>query len=220
MSRGDDISRRDMLRGRLSRSRDAAADAAHSSTPPGYVRDLPVMRYPRTRSEAAPEARRTIPVLRPPGAVEEASFLAGCTRCSECIKACPHDAIVPAPARLRGASGTPMIAPDRQPCHMCDDFPCISACEPNVLSTLVPVMMGTARVVEHLCLAYHGTMCTVCSEQCPVDGAIDVVNGRPVVREEVCTGCGTCRHVCPAPENAILSMPTFQRPARPVAPGE
>ena len=156
--------------------------------------------------------RRTIPVLRPPGAIEESSFLAGCTRCELCIEACPHDAIMHAPAQLREAAGTPMIDADRQPCLMCADFPCISACEPGVLTPLVPPRMGTARITEQLCLPYHGTSCTECSHQCPVENAIVIRTGKPVV-SETCTGCGVCRSVCPAPENAILLMPMFVRPA-------
>ncbi len=128
--------------------------------------------YASTPLPAAAARRRTIPVLRPPGAIDEPSFLAGCTRCELCIQACPHDAIVHAPERLREAAGTPMIDADRQPCLMCADFPCIAACEPDVLTTLVPAIMGTARITEHLCLPHHGTSCTVCSEQCPVENAI------------------------------------------------
>jgi ferredoxin-type protein NapG len=161
---------------------------------------------------AAAARRRTIPVLRPPGAIEEQSFLAGCTRCELCIEACPHGAIVHAPARLREAAGTPMIDVDRQPCLMCADFPCISACEPNVLSALIPKMMGTARITEHLCLPHHGTSCTVCSQECPVENAIVISAGKPTVNQATCTGCGVCRSVCPAPENAILLMPMFLRP--------
>ena len=192
-----------------------------------------VMRYPKTLREvgasdldASPQAeaipatearRRTIPVFRPPGAIDEPSFLDGCTRCDECRKACPHDAIVHAPihtnGRLRGIAGTPIIQADHQACLMCEDFPCIAACEPAVLTSRVPPRMGTAVVTQHLCLAHHGTTCTVCSERCPVENAIEVTEGKPTVNESVCTGCGVCRYVCPAPENAILLMPTFLRPS-------
>lgn len=190
------------------------------------------MRYPKTLDEAAAgdrpasdaapadsalaataARRRTIPVLRPPGAIDEESFLAGCTRCQDCGKACPHDAIRLAPERLREAAGTPIIDADRAACLMCADFPCIAACEPGVLTHDVAKMMGTAKITEHLCLAHHSTTCTVCSERCPVDGAIQVERGKPVIDEQVCTGCGVCRYVCPAPENAILLMPTFLRPS-------
>jgi len=161
----------------------------------------------------------TVPVLRPPGAIEESQFLAGCTRCNDCATACPHNAIMPASketlgivSRFPALEGTPLIDPDVQACLMCEDFPCITACEPQVLTHEVPVMIGTARITEHLCVAHHGTTCTVCFERCPVEGAIQINNGKPTIDEAICTGCGVCRYVCPAPENAILLMPTFARP--------
>ena len=156
--------------------------------------------------------RRTIPVMRPPGAIDEEGFLQHCTRCGDCISACPHKAIVLAPSQLREAAGTPMIQPDHQPCLMCEDFPCITACSVDALTRRAGVMMGTAKITEHLCLAHHGTTCTVCSERCPVSGAITITAGKPSVHESACTGCGVCRYVCPAPENAILMMPAFRRP--------
>ncbi|QDT67481.1 quinol dehydrogenase periplasmic component [Planctomycetes bacterium MalM25] len=159
---------------------------------------------------------RTIPVFRPPGAIEEAEFLAGCTRCGDCITACPYDAIHNAPERLgERVAATPIIEADTQACLMCEDFPCIASCEPGVLTDRIPPVMGTAVVTEHLCLAYHHTTCTVCSERCPVEGAILLTDGKPTVIEAACTGCGVCRYVCPAPENAILLMPAFARPNRP-----
>jgi len=230
--RGRGLSRRDFVRGRFWRALGLGRSSAAKQQPKQSAdRPALVMRYPKTLGEVSvgdfvasepdpenaplPEAaqrRRSIPVLRPPGAVEEEQFLAGCTKCNKCIEACPHEAITLAPARLREAAATPMLDPDRSPCMMCDDFPCIAACEPGVLTRTVPKMMGTAKVTEHLCLAHHGTTCTVCSERCPVEGAIDIADGKPRVNEKVCTGCGVCRYVCPAPENAILLMPTFLRP--------
>lgn len=231
---GDGISRREFVQGRFWRALrlKRAADKQPNGESARPARRSPlVMRYPKSlREVAAGDApnnsdcaetsvvshesrRRTIPVLRPPGAIDEPLFLDGCTRCDECVRACPHDAIVHAPDRLREAAGTPIIDPDRQPCLMCEDFPCIAACEPQVLSPRIPKAMGTAKITRHLCLAHHGTTCTVCSERCVVPGAIDVIDGKPTVNETTCTGCGVCRYVCPAPENAILLMPSFLRPA-------
>lgn len=213
MSEEHAISRRALLQGRFLRR----SEASRAAVPPGHAPETLVMRYPKTTADAAPRRRNAIPVMRPPRAVDEPTFLGGCTRCAACIEACPHDAIIEAPQRLRSAAGTPMIDPDRQPCMMCDDFPCVDACEPDVLSSMLPVSMGTARITGQTCLAYNGTTCTVCAEHCPVDGAIEIAEGRPRVVEQQCTGCGVCRHVCPAPENAILLMPAFHRPGRPEA---
>lgn len=230
---GEGLSRRDFVRGRFWRAfqpRSASTNDARALAKKRKRIPL-VMRYPQTlhqvgaadvggapTSESIPKSsvrRRAIPIFRPPGAIDEPSFLAGCTRCDECRKACPHDAIVHAPERMREAAGTPTIEADHQACLMCEDFPCIAACEPGVLTSLLPPTMGTAKVTEHMCLAYHGTTCTVCSERCPVEGAIDLTNGKPTVNESTCTGCGVCRYVCPAPENAILLMPAFLRPSIP-----
>lgn len=54
------------------------------------------------------------------------------------------------------------------------------------------------------CLAYRGLMCSTCHERCPEEGAIVIERGIPRVVTDLCTGCGDCHKVCPAPINAIL----------------
>ncbi len=184
------------------------------AVPPRSIRGINIDPVPPTNFGNRSVAR-TIPVHRPPGAIDEFQFLAGCTRCGDCITACPYDAVRQAPERLGSVAGTPIIEADTAACMMCADFPCIAACKPGVLIKSVAPIMGTAVVTEHLCLAYHHTTCTVCSERCPVKGAITVTGGKPTVNEDSCTGCGVCRYVCPAPENAILLMPAFSRPGLP-----
>lgn len=201
------LSRRAMLFGRLFQGAPANSDAA-DSTPSG-----------RSNRPAPRAVGRTfaLPVHRPPGAVDEVAFLSGCTRCNECIAACPVGAIVHAPARFREAAGTPMIDPYAAACIMCADTPCISACKPGVLRSEQPMKMGVAWIQTMACLAHTGSFCTVCSERCPVPNAIEVVAGKPRIRENVCTGCGVCASVCPAPSNAVVVMPLADRPQR-VAP--
>lgn len=60
------------------------------------------------------------------------------------------------------------------------------------------------------CLALK-SFCTVCSERCPVPGAIFTGQGMPMVSRDLCTGCGICQQVCPAPENAVLLLPNAIR---------
>lgn len=173
------------------------------------------------RPVGAPGVGRSfaLPIHRPPGAVDEVSFLSGCTRCNECITACPVGAIVHAPARFREAAGTPMIDLHTAACVMCEDAPCIVACKPGVLNVNQPRNMGVAWIQPMACLAHTGSFCTVCSERCPVLGAIDVMAGRPSIRADVCTGCGVCASVCPAPVNAIVVMPLADRPPHSDHPG-
>ncbi|TVQ62272.1 MAG: 4Fe-4S dicluster domain-containing protein [Phycisphaerales bacterium] len=209
------MSRRSFLRARVlgdvvGRVGDSIADRINAASDAAGL----TPKAPPARSD---RYNKPFPVLRPPGAIEETTFLDGCTRCAACIEACPHDAIINAPDRFRVAAGTPMIDPVRQPCRMCEDTPCVTACEPGVLRKDLPVVMGVARISPVTCLAHQNSFCTVCSEHCPVEGAIEIVNGRPRIVEATCTGCGVCQHVCPAPENAILLMPLAHRPAPPAS---
>jgi len=174
----------------------------------------------RTRSAAelpipggAVARRNAIPLHRPPGAVEEGLFLDRCTQCGDCAKACPHHAIFEAPPRMRHAAGTPMINAAEAPCRMCEDLPCVAACPEKALVKEIPVHMGTASIKVVDCLAHQNQACTVCSEQCPVEGAISLHQGKPTINAETCTGCGVCVHVCPAPLNAVLFVPALMRPA-------
>ncbi len=229
-------SRRNLLRGRFGK---LVPPSGRGAVPQSSLQRYPIspVRHPGTESTESTRPPRSLggisieavpptdlrpaqlpvhaPVFRPPGAVAETQFLAGCTRCDACVAACPYQAITKVPPRMGSLAGTPTILADAQACWMCHDFPCIAACEPGVLVASVPKIMGTARITEHLCLAHHGTTCTVCSERCPVPGALDVQAGKPTVVEDLCTGCGVCRYVCPAPENAVLLMPALIRPPHP-----
>jgi ferredoxin-type protein NapG len=148
---------------------------------------------------------------RPPGAVPEAQFLAGCTRCGDCAEACPHAAIQSGAARLGEARGTPVIDAAAAPCRSCVDRDCAVACEPGVLRVDGPGRMATVRLQPHLCLGALGVGCSSCVEQCPVPGAIRLDGNRPVIDAGTCTGCGVCLHVCPAPQKALLLLPLARR---------
>lgn len=130
--------------------------------------------------------------LRPPGAVGEAIFLERCTKCSDCMKACPHESIV------IHQDGTPVIYPDQMPCYLCDDTPCIAACATEALLPLGSVneaRMGVAVINHRLCTAGQG--CHACVSKCPTDAlTMDFDAQRLVVAVERCVGCGMCEHVC------------------------
>jgi ferredoxin-type protein NapG len=131
--------------------------------------------------------------LRPPGAVDEALFLERCTRCNDCAKACPHQSI-----QFDRRDGTPVIFPDQEPCHLCDDFPCIAACATEALLPVehrAGVRMGLAVVSHRLCTAGQG--CHACVSQCPTQAlSMDFSEMRLLVEDGRCTGCGICEQVC------------------------
>jgi ferredoxin-type protein NapG len=204
MTHKPQLSRRDLLRGNFAGGQEGAADieAARATT---------------VKSRATESARyqKAFPILRPPGAIAEDAFLAGCTQCNACVEACPPHAIGHAPPRFRRAAGTPMIDPIQQPCWMCEGFPCITVCEPQVLRFDRPKKMGLAKIDAVNCLPYQGRVCSACIDDCPVPGAIELIDGKPRIVPDVCTGCGVCQFVCPAPDNAILLMPLLERPMPP-----
>lgn len=138
-------------------------------------------------------------VHRPPHAVPEPEFMVGCTKCDACLQACPPHAIFRTPESEGILAGLPIIDASAQPCLMCDDMPCVPVCEAGVLRMDAPVAMGIAKIDSLTCLAFQGTVCTICVEHCPVEGAITMEAGRPIINSESCTGCGVCLYVCPAP---------------------
>jgi len=209
---GDRVTRRDLLRGRLAAPKPTGHDGPivkPGHTLPSVISWLDPDMQPTPRRSGAPDLAA---LLRPPGAVAEADFLEACTRCSDCADACPHDVIRPAPARMRDAEGTPMIDPHVSPCLLCDDLPCIAACETGALRPEAPAALGTAHVSPLDCLNRLSNTCSVCVERCPVPGAITFGGDVPEVNERLCTGCGMCQYVCPAPTNAILVLPNVHRP--------
>ncbi len=75
--------------------------------------------------------------IRPPFAVAELDFLIACTRCDQCIAACPHDVLFALPARLGiQVAGTPAMDLLVKGCQMCEGWPCVTACEPVALVTI------------------------------------------------------------------------------------
>lgn len=200
MSDHGKLTRRQLLRGKLPLG-GPSQPAADPSQPTGAA----------GQPQAPQRASKVFPLIRPPGAVDEVDFIKRCTSCELCQEACPHDAIVKAPIRFRGAAGTPMIDAAQVPCYMCAEMPCIAACPEDALMLEALGPIAEARLLDYNCLAHQGSFCTVCAEQCPVPDAITLSDGKPTIHLDPCTGCGICHYACPAPTNAIAMMPLKTR---------
>lgn len=145
---------------------------------------------------------KRLPLLRPPGAISERAFLKACTKCDDCMHACPKDAIQRVP-RTMGflIAGTPYIDPKKVPCVMCDGLPCIPACPEGALAPVpggpMDVEMGYAILNKNNCQAYGHTFCQQCVIDCPIPGAITQNREQqPTFHRDICTGCGVCVRSC------------------------
>ena len=149
--------------------------------------------------KASPKPTPTAPTiertdwLRPPGAVEEPEFLERCTKCEDCLEACPYEAIV-----HNSQDGTPVIFQEKSPCRLCEDFPCIDACETEALlpvNSPRDIQMGLAVVMHQDCTADQG--CNACVSKCPTQAiSMNFSNFRIMIDEHSCVGCGICQHIC------------------------
>lgn len=147
--------------------------------------------------------------LRPPGAIDETAFLLTCTRCGDCAKACPTNVIKFLPPSAGAAVGTPYIDPLERACDLCGK--CMPVCEPKALLNIADprlVRIGLAVIDTETCWAHKGSICDLCVQRCPYpDEAIRLVNGKPAVIADACTGCGMCAYVCVSTPAAIKIEP-------------
>lgn len=154
------------------------------------------------------EAATPIPeYILPPGVTTPEHYLENCTRCYDCVAVCPHLALQVWRGDKSGFYGFPVIVPRREPCYLCPDFPCITACPTDALQQQYAARpLGTAVIDPSLCLAYNQGFCQSCITNCPLSGRAIVPDpeGRPVVNADICTGCGICTSVCPAEQPAIM----------------
>lgn len=156
--------------------------------------------------------------IRPPYALGELEFLVACTRCSECIDACIYHVIFRLPARLGvQVAGTPAMDLLNKGCHMCDDWPCVSACEPGALvltseDTNSRPTLARASINTTTCLPYLGPECGACESACPVEGAMEWIDFKPAITQAICTGCGLCREACITDPKSIDIQSIFFQP--------
>ncbi len=162
--------------------------------------------------------------IRPPGALPETDFLAACTRCGLCVRACPYDILKLAELGSDIATGTPYFTARTGPCEMCEDIPCVPACPTGALdhglTDINEARMGLAVLVDQEeCIAFQGLRCEICFNVCPLRGKAITLEYQPnrrsgkhalfipVVHSDACTGCGLCEKACIMTEATIKVLP-------------
>lgn len=129
-------------------------------------------------------------VIRPPYAVENATF-EECKSCAAlCVNVCEEKII------NRDPQGVPFLDFSLSGCSDCQK--CLEACVPNVLNEPAQFIHAKAKISKMSCMSHHDTICFACKEPC-MDNAI-VFEGmfRPIIVPDLCTGCGYCVSVCPS----------------------
>jgi ferredoxin-type protein NapF len=119
-------------------------------------------------------------------------FTRGCTRCSDCITACPERILI------SGSGGFPEIDFTSGACTFCGA--CADACAGGALVRVAgePPWHRIAAI-GNSCLVTRGVSCRVCEDACDA-GAIrfsPASRARPVIDAVLCTGCGACVRPCP-----------------------
>ena len=150
--------------------------------------------------------------IRPPYAIPELDFLLACTRCNACIDACPHDVIFSLAARLGAdVANTPAMDLLKKGCHLCEDWPCVNACETKALllsesnenGDCIIKQFAIAEINTDTCLPYSGPECGACGSACLVEGALVFRNEKPIINLEYCVGCALCREACIVEDKAV-----------------
>jgi ferredoxin len=161
-------------------------------------------RYPVIPGEYSHEGVR---LIRPPGAVDEAAFLAACIRCYRCQDACEPGAIQFFTETHGTHYHTPYIDPSVKACTLC--MKCTQVCPTGVLRPMQPthkakVAMATVELRKDLCLSYKAKRIRdeqamlMALGQAPTEATGELQRRGP---------CGECYMFCPLRRRAIKLEP-------------
>lgn len=177
-------------------------------TPPAAPSQMPPEPAPVVAYPAPPQYVR---FLRPPGALAEELFSETCSRCGECVKACPAQCIDLTPTQ---AGGLPHIIARESPCVVCADLSCMKVCPTGALKlveSVAQIEMGVAVADQARCLRGESGRredCRLCVTSCPVgESALGLTEQGHVDVRSGCIGCGVCERACPTEPASIWVEP-------------
>lgn len=143
------------------------------------------------------------PLCRPPGGQDYDHLIAGCIHCEKCREVCPHTAIAPATIETGILNlRTPRMDFKSGWCDFCKNEPggprCVEVCPTGALRCSDPskTIIGVAQLNRDWCLAAKGMGCHDCVDACAYEAMELGEDHVPVVKPEMCNGCGACEFAC------------------------
>lgn len=133
------------------------------------------------------------PPVQLPWSVAWPQFSAGCTRCGDCLAACPEQILI------NGEGGFPSVDFQRGECTFCGD--CVAACKEPLFRPASETPWQYKASIAANCLANSQVYCQRCQDSCeprairfiPTLGRVPT----PVIELDSCNGCGACVQDCP-----------------------
>ena len=128
-----------------------------------------------------------------PWSVSWDEFVADCTRCGDCLAACPEQILV------NGEGGFPVVDFQRGECTFCTE--CVTVCKAPLFRPTSESPWHYKAHIEANCLATAQVFCQRCQDSCeqqairfsPQLGRVPT----PSIHTESCNGCGACVADCP-----------------------
>jgi len=149
------------------------------------------------------------PMLLPPWSGTQQKFLDACTRCGDCLEACPENILV------LGSGGFPTVDFKQGECTFCGD--CASTCTSGALQrNEKQAPWQQVALINEQCLTQKGVVCRSCADACEPEAILfnwaesrkDKNRGiaSPSINTDLCNGCGACVTTCP---NDALSIQLY-----------
>ncbi len=130
---------------------------------------------------------------RSPWAMPNALFLALCTECDKCIDQCPMRVLRKSDETAQVLAGRPILDLSHGSCDFCGQ--CVDNCPTGALNREQGVKKQAIPSLAGSCQLELGLYCNLCQDACPAQ-AIEYINKKPVIDNELCTGCGECAFDC------------------------
>jgi len=127
-----------------------------------------------------------------------------------CVDVCPENIII------KGRGRIPEISFANGECTFCGA--CVTACPVGLLGSL-PVedepyqpLWNLHLSVSDACISAKGVVCHICPEKCEAQAirfgrpGVQGIRGKPVIDQDICTGCGACLAPCPVGALTLSSI--------------